>query len=249
METVKYIFQKPDIVDGIGEIFPIKMKHYDEFMNSTNILCLSYDHFNVDEIKKDFGLAEVTLFELIILAASQSADSEESFFNLANIFSFATRKNIKFIDEDVSFVTDDGMYINKFNYEKVREIIMKQNLLFTPKVYKNKKLQEWANKVIQARAKNGIDSTIEDMISTIAVISCKDYETLEEYSIYQVKQEFNRVIKVEAYRSALAYKVAGAEKVDLEHYVENIDMFKNPYDDLFKEKSKLKNFNAVSQGG
>ena len=249
METVKYIFQKPDIIEGIGEIYPIKMKHYDEFMDSSNILCLSYDHFNVEEIKKDFGLEDVSLLELVILAASQSADGEESFFNLANIFSFATRKEIKFIDKDVSFVTDDGMCINKFNYDKVREVIMRQNLLFTPKVYKNKKLQEWANKVIQARAKNGIDSTIEDMISTIAVISCKDYERLEEYSIYQVKQEFNRAMKVEAYRSALAYKLAGAEKVELEHYAENIDMFKNPFDDLFKDKSKFKNFNSVLQGG
>lgn len=239
-DTVKYIFGLPENVEGIGDIYPIQMKHYDDFMNSANIICLSYEHFNVEEIKNQFGVEEIKLMDLILLAASQSLQEHLSFLNLVKVFSYILRKDVFFNKGKGTFETDDGKKIDRDNYEKLREVIMNQNILFSPKIYKNKKLQEWAEKVLKARAKNALDSTIEDMISTIAVISSKDYKTLEDYTIYQIRQEFNRIMKIEAYRNAISFRIAGDDKAKIEHYAEKMDMFKNPYDDVFKEKNSMK---------
>jgi hypothetical protein len=248
-DSVKYIFGLPEFIEGIGKIYPIQMKYYDDFMNAANIICLSYDHFNLVEIKKAYKTEDIKLFDLLILTASQSEDGELAFLNLSKIFSYVLRKEVFFSENLICFITNDGESINRFNYDQFREVVMNQNLLFTPKVYKNKKIQEWAEKVLKTRAKNSLDSTIEDMISTIAVISGKDYDTLANYSIYQIRQEFNRIMKIESYRNAIAFRCAGDDKTKIEHFAEIIDMFKNPYDDIFKEKNTMKNINSALGGG
>jgi hypothetical protein len=248
-DTVRYIFGFSEFVEGVGKIYPVQMKNYDDFMNTANIICLSYDHFDVEAIKKEFNKEDVKLFDLIILLASQSEYFQWAFLNLPRIFSYILRKSVNFNEENIAFETDDGFFVNRDNYEEIREVIMRQNLLYTPKVYKNKKLQVWAEKVLKARAKNSLDTSIEDMISTIAVISSKHYKALERYSIYQIRQEFNRIMKIESYRNAIAFRCAGDDKTKIEHYAETMDMFKNPYDDLFKEKSTMTNINAAVKGG
>jgi hypothetical protein len=247
-ETVKYIFGLPEFVEGIGEIYPVQMIHYDEFMNSANIICLSYEHFNVEEIKKSYQVDDLKLFDLVVLATCQSEFGQLAFDNLIKTFSIILRKNVSFNSDIVSFITEDGCMINRDNYEEFRKIVMKQNLLFTPKVYKNKITQEWAEKVLKARAKNSLDCTIEDMISTIAVISSKHYTELSTYTIYQIRQEFNRIMKIESYRSSIAFRCAGDDKIPIEPYAEKIDMFKNPYDDVFKDKNSFSNINAALKG-
>lgn len=250
METVKHIFRKPGYIDGIGLIHPIQMKHYDEFMNAANILCLNYEHFNVDEIKKELKKDDIKLLDLVILSATQN-QGYLGIYNLTKTFKLILKEDVRFNETTNSFLINEKNAITRDNYDHFREIVMTQNLLFAPKVYKNKKLQEWAEKVIKARAKSAIPSDIESQISTAALLTNRNFDEIEEWSIYQFNMQFNRALKLESYKTAVQYMLAGSQDVNLEHFAEIINLFKNPYDDIFKDKNsgKLKNLNSAIKGG
>lgn len=126
---------------------------------------------------------------------------------------------------------------------------MKQNLLHEPKVFKNKLVQEWAEKTLKARQKNGVKYGIEDVITTVKNYSGITYQEVMEQTIYQVYADFQRINKLKDYDVAVSFKCAGAEKIKIPYFAEELNMFKNPYDDLFVDKSKLKNTNQVFKGG
>lgn len=251
MDTVKYILGMPECVDGIGEVFPVELQYYDDFMNVANILCISYDHFfdlMNDEQQKQ-AVADIfktdkdnlKLFDLIKFISFQTDEGISIFKNLENVFSIVLRQTVKLDTTSLNFTIEDSGQIDRNNYDDLRKIIMKQNLLFEPKVYKNKITREWAEKALKTRAKNSIDSTIEDMITTIAAMNDKTYKQLRTYTIYQLKAEFNRTMKIKTYEAYLAYRCAGAEDIPNDHFADNIDMFINPTDihSLFTDKSKL----------
>ena len=250
MDTVKHIFGKPDYVDGIGLIYPVQMKNYDDFMSVANILCLSYEHFNVDEIKKELHKENIRLLDLVILSATQN-QGYLGIYNLTRVLKLVLKEDVRFNQVENTFHMKDGNKISRDNYDQFREIVMTQNLLFTPKVYKNKKLQEWADKVIKARAKSAISADIESQISTVALLANKDFKEIEEWSIYQFNMQYNRIHKFETYKTTIQQILAGAKDVNPEHFAEIINLFKNPYDDIFKDKNsgKLKKLNSAIKGG
>lgn len=228
MEATKYIFGKPDYIESIGNVYPVKLKDYDEFIDLSVYLYFNKQHF--PDLVQDFSL-----FELLI-----NGLSEEGIIDvLKRLFQIVLKQDVSFIDNyyEFYFQLENGNKINKDNYDELRKVVMKQNLMFEQKVYKSKLVQEWANKSLKEKVKKGIKIEFEDMITTVSVFTGKHYWDLAEYTIYQLKADFNRITKFKNYDSSVAMKCAGAD-VPLEHFAEYVDMFKNPYDSAFVDKEK-----------
>jgi hypothetical protein len=230
--SLDYISGKSKHLDGIGGIFPIKIKEYDEFDKCSSVLYYAKQHFQIEE--------DYPLLTLLI-----SLRDEKLIKDLEKLFSLVTQREVFFISTEniYGFVIDEEHMINADNYDEVRKVIMKQNLMFEQKVYKNKLTQQWAEEVLKARKKNSVEVGIEDMLTTIHVVSGVSYHSLMDYTIYQLQASFNRISKIKGYDTNIAFKCAGADQVNLDYFAEKIDMFKNPYDDIFKSKDKLKNIN------
>jgi hypothetical protein len=84
---------------------------------------------------------------------------------------------------------------------------------------------------------------MEEMLSTVSVFTGKHYWDLKDYTIYQLRSDFNRICKIEEYRTqsmVFANPYADLSKFKMDHFAEKIDMYKNPYDDVFKDKSTMK---------
>lgn len=249
MSKTQDILGKPTNIEFIGDIYPVLIKDYDEFMKVANALTYSYDHFDLVELAKIIGVAkeELKLLDLITIISTQTNTYEQTFNSLASVFSFALRKQINYLDgaNGVLFHSEDhSTNIDRYNYDEIRQVVMRQNLIFTPKVFKNKLAQEWAEKVLKARAKSSSNITLEDILTTVSVMDGKHYWDLENYTYYQVKADFDRICKIKNYDSMsilLANPYAG--KLDIEHFAESMDMHKNPYDDVFKSKNKLQGLN------
>lgn len=235
MESVKYILGLPEYIEGIGDIFPIRLIDYDAFAACAEPLYISKLHF--ETTVENFYLLDALVYKL----------QEQGYIQkLEKLFSLVLKKEVYFVMTEqnrYAFVIDEEHFIGGHNYESLRAIIMKQNILFEPKVYKDPLVQKWANKVLEARAKNNIKMELEDMISTIAAYSGKHYWDLKEYTIYQLKYEFYRIAKLKSYDSNVAFRCVGAE-VPLDYFAENIDIFKSPYDDIFVDDGKM-NINKV----
>ena len=114
--------------------------------------------------------------------------------------------------------------------------------MFEQKIYKNKIVQEWAMQVIESKMKDRAKIGMEEMITTVSIFTGKHYWDLEKYSIYQIYSEFYRIRKSKAYDFSMMAACQGA-KVDNIDFAEDLDIYKNPYDDLFVSNDKLNKFN------
>jgi hypothetical protein len=230
MDNLNYIFGRPKHVHGIGNVHPIKLNDYDEFIDCSMVLYYSKNNFPEE-------FQEHNLLDLLV-----GLKDEKIIEDLEKVLTMVLKQDVRFSvinNNDYGFVIDETHNINRNNYDTVRQVIMQQNLMFEQKVYKDKLVQEWANKVIQARAKSSIKMEFEDMVSTVSVFTGKHYWDLAEYTIYQLKSDFNRISKFKDYDASVLFRTASSD-VKINHFAEDIDLFKNPYDDLFKSKDKLK---------
>jgi hypothetical protein len=239
---LNHILAKPQLVEDAGYIYPIRLKDWDEFEDNCNPLLITKKHFQIEE--------DIPLLDLLIFGIND----EQIIGNLETIFKLVLRvEQVSFIydDERYCFIANENSIIHSQNYEEVRRIILEQNLLFEPKVYKDPLMQKWAEKVLEARRKNAPNITLEDKVSTIAAFNGKHYWDLQEYTIYQIEMEFARICAIKHYDQEshlFGRDYVNPADIKINHFAEKIDMFKNPYDDLFKSKDKLKNINKAMKG-
>ncbi|MFW6002689.1 MAG: hypothetical protein ACOCQD_05050 [archaeon] len=231
--SVSKLLGHPDFVEGVGNIYPVKLKDYDKFNANSDILYIS---------KNNFEEVDLPLLFLILKGLESSGVSKDIVVQkMITILQIVLRKeDIQYFEQNsvMGFIIDEKNCIHYDNYDKVREIIMNQNLLFEPKVFKNKMVQEWAEKVLLAKTKNSANITFEDMIDTIHIYTGMPYSELEEETIYQIRRDFDRVCKIKKYETEVLYQTVDEKHRDVEHFAEQI-VFKNPYDDLFVKKDKL----------
>ncbi len=247
------IFAKKVFVEGIGNIYPIKIKDYDEFFECADILYIS---------KKMFEDIELSLFDIIFAYLLKNENEEErltfkeiemKFNNLLYYTLNTNRVDFLYQEDGITiqyYIIDKDKdekeivyQLNKNNYDVFREVVMRQNLMFEPKIFKNPLVQKWADKIIKTRAKNSIDITMEDKIDTVHVFTGITYSELEKETIYQIEKDFQRVMKLKGYDTDVNFVCAGDEKRNITHFAEKIDINKSPYDDLFVDKSKLNKLN------
>lgn len=241
MSDLKYIFAQPDYIEGIGNIYPIQLKDYKEFQKCSSILYISKNHF---------GETDTPLLALIFLSMEHLGyNNDDLVLLLEKLFSLVLRQPISLFSNDKNFwfqteSEEENTKINFYNYDELRSVIMKQNLMFEQKVYKNPKVQEWANKVLEARSKNSSGITLEDIISTVSVYKGVSYEDLKYYSLYQLYTDFHRIRKMKKYDADIIFRSV-SDKVTVEDFAEQVNLFKNPYDDLFVSKDKLSKLNKA----
>ncbi|TBL76391.1 hypothetical protein EYB31_19765 [Paenibacillus thalictri] len=238
MQSLKFIFARPEWVAGAGDVYPIKLKDYDSFLECNQILYFSKAHFG--EHFQSFALLDLLMYAI---------PDDELAVTMVKLLSLVFRKEVIFQSQENEyyFRIDEKGRVDHSNYEQVRMVIMQQNLMFEQKIFKNKLAQEWAGKVLEAKSKGGVKITLEDMITTVSALTGKTYEQLAEQSIYQLSADFKRIVKDKDYHTNIAQICAGASGVTIRHFAEQIDMFENPYDSLFVDKNKLTNLNKALQ--
>ena len=238
--TLKHIFGKPIQIEKVGDLYPVKVFDYETFEMNASILGLGKKHCIIDDEEN------TNLLDLIVGA---SKNEPSMIMQLENLFTLVCRKTFKFKKKNnfYAFISlNDDSYIGNDNYDIVRDTIMKQNLVFEPKVYESTLVQEWANKVKKARAKKGEKITVEDMISTVSTYKGLKHEEILDMTIYQLYSDFQRIQKLKDFDMIILFRSQGAD-IEPGHYAGYINMFRNPDDDIFVDKTKLKNINKAIQ--
>lgn len=233
--SLKYIFAQPEFIEGIGDVYPIKLKDYDKFQECSGILYISKNNFkNCDD---------VPLLDLIFVCAEQLGFTpQELILSFEKLFSLVLRKEVKFV-EFKSYFDIEGKYkIDALNYEILRTVVMNQNIMIEPKVYKTEIMNKWAQKALIAKQKNAPKITMEDMITTIKNYNGFTYEQILEQTIYQINSDFYRIRKMMNHDIGVQYKCSqnyDPSSVTVEDFAESLDLYHSPYDDLFVDKDKL----------
>src|SRR5665647_2501033 len=210
--SLQHIFAQPDLIEGTDKnnpivIHPIQLKDYDKFQECSKLLYLSKKHFEENSYP---------LLALVFMSHQQFEMAQEELIeNLCLLFSLVTQKEVNFISgENVEgFLIDNINLISVDNYDDVRALIMRQNLMFDQKIFKDPLVQEWANKVIMSRQKNSANITMEDMITTVKNDDGLTYEQVKNQTVYQLYADFYRIGKFMQFQQSSLFATVSTEKI------------------------------------
>ena len=229
------IFGRPGKIEEEFEsnpllIYPVRLADYDRF---TELSAFLY----VDEEVLPENNLDFTLLKVVVLGHDAfKVTFEDMLKNMADLFSIVTRQPVgfKFENDNIIFFTGEGGLISEYNYGSVRKIITEQNLMFSPKQYKDPEVAEWANRILKNRQKKS-KIKMEDIISTVSLCFKMTYEEIEKLTLYQLYANFYRACKLLDYETSVILASAGASDITMQHFAENIDVADeaNPYKDLF----------------
>lgn len=232
----------PRECEGVGNVYPVRLFEEDKFYDNYHFLMLGKKHFGIDD---DNDIDNIDLLTILFVHYIKNSKDDESikleFEKMKVIFSIVLREEMNYIISEngiIFFNEKQNRIINKDNYEKVRHIIMKQNLLFEQKVYKDPLVQKWAMKALEAKQK-GNNLTDEAMITTISVLGGKSYDEIKNMTIYQFKAEFYRIMAIKDYDTSVIFATVAGSDGKMPHYTDQTDFDKNPYEGLFKKNNNL----------
>lgn len=248
------LFDLPCPVMNCGDIYPIKIKDQKLFGKYTKYISFSAEHLGLEndsDLLK--GIISLILRDMngdIDIKTHQElvySNLYKIFEELEELFSLVTRKQIKMNKEMTSnYVfasSDNSVVISDYNFNEVRKVILKQNLLHEPKIYKNKITQKWAEKVKKARLRNNPPTPLSEIINIVRNELKIPYSEILKLNILQLYVDYSRVCNTKEFDVITLFKTVSSEpkKLPKVNFNDSVieKLYKNPDDTYFKEGSKL----------
>lgn len=218
-----------DFYVGKGTPMFVFKKTYDNLMSNIDILNTIEKNIienNIKELKKSIKL-EYTI-----------EDVEE-------LFGLILRNNVKYeyveTEDNVEYlfkIEDSNYSINKYNFEDLRKVVMKQNLMYepltSPDELTNMILQQSVEKMINKNKEKG--RSFENIVAMVSLEKgLKDSEVLE-YTYYRIMKDYYMIERKHKNIYNAIFMSQGAKKCKIESFDEDIDMYYNPYDHIFGDE-------------
>lgn len=211
-----------EVVEQINKINKLPYKEKKELINSSEEV---KNMILNEKMYKDLSLQhfESEIIEMIeiVLAKKVLYNSKMNCFDV--------------YDENNELIS----YIDTYNFNEFRKIVMEQNLLFEPLIAPNKKAQKYIDASL--RNDSGQESDIEAIVAFVSTNSFTG--DISNYTYYRLMAEFRSLIKQMNRSDIVSHSAAGATKkngspLDIPNIVSKLEVNKNPYDDVFKEVNK-----------
>lgn len=222
---LKMISNVPIIIDGIS-IYPVFIKQiaefgYKKYNQAIKILCISKQEIE--------SLINEKISPIEFLQMNMIFDPNVKIV-LNKILSLICKANVVYSDKQEGFVIG-GRLLDKNNFNEVIDIIRKINSIENTNDPIENPSNEKAKMILQKRRKarmklmrnNNSDEVLNlcDLVSIVAVGLKLPIYTVTEYSIYQLLDQFKRLMAKENYETSISSLLHGANKNDLElkHWV------------------------------
>lgn len=256
-ERLENILGLPIFVDGVGEIYPVKVKDYTKLMDNITYLMIPKSYFYQIAENKEL-VNEFYLLDLVVQTMQASGTLNDFINNCIEVFKLVTHSEVVYMPSKTrhefgefwilkgNSEEDGKRKIDKYNYDEIRGLILSQNVIHEKKFRKTVAAQKIADRVMAVRQKNSIKITIEDVITTVGVVKGLTYDQILNQTLYQLYADYKRIEKMKEYDKLIQYQCVG-EKIDLKnnYFAGFIDMNVNPWDDVFKRKEDSKMTNLI----
>ena len=240
---IKDYLGKSEIVDGI-ELFPISVLDWEEFSELGNrYLLYGYNFINY-KLKPE---KKMKLFDLIIsIIATEVMEKQDAecmaVQRLERMFELVTKNKATLKTDSRGHwgveIGDIGV-INQHNYDAIREVIMRQNLMFEPLLVEDAYTQKVIDKAVKVRNKSGGDFDFQSML----VYVCNRKQILpsqmKDYTYYQLRCDNEMFQRIDFNDSIHPYRAQGA-KVDSINTDKALETLSNPnsWDKFFVKQDK-----------
>lgn len=208
--TDDVICDRPLFINEIGNLFPIKMKYYKEFLDY-----IKYVTYTKAQLKLP---SDITLMEYLFLIISNSfiekdrmpeiKAREKCVAEFENMFSLVTKNNVVFkgTDNFVFASENNENVITKNNYELFSYVVAKQNVIKEPKIYEDELTAKWMEKARKAKEKNSPDIGMGDIVVNISCATGKSYEDILNQNILQTYADYYMIQHIENHRTLMLFK-------------------------------------------
>ena len=222
--------------------YPIKLTEWDEYSECAYPILTISPTLLTRRLKVD--LKNIPLFDYVVVMCIES----DMIQSLEKMFSMAFREEVygvvitKGESQEVRFVfaSDNDFYIDKNNYEKVREILMAQSFYFDPIVGEDERSQKLIDKAIQKKMNQGNRKV--NLESMVALVRSEGIiQDWSNYTYYELKVDYATILRKEEFRSIHVYRVMGS-KAKIPDFAEILEVHSNPLgeDVLFKKNDRTK---------
>lgn len=242
------LYNEPCLVKECGYIYPVSIRQLKKLNLYSMYLILGKDHLKVDDEKLILPAIISVGFNYYIEQGLFEKDDTKNIIakvisDLEDLFSIISKEKVSIKDiEKLRFSNDTNTFIiSPNNFDKVRQVILKQNLLYEPKIYENEITQKWAEKVKKARRRKSKPISMESMINALRSDLKISYKEISEMNILQFNFDYARMIHVQNYNKATFYGILSSDVPNI-NFVEDLleEIIKNPDDDIFKDSSSIK---------
>lgn len=244
------LFDLPCII-GNAKIYPTKVTDHKTFQKYSKYILYSKKHFNITDDCKDSLLKTIIYCHIKLLQENPSTFNSDLVYqqniivkDIAELLSIVCREKIKFNYDNgkYTFVDKDGLVIiDENNFDTIRKILLKLNMMFEPKIYESEIERKWEEKAMIARNKS--NNKEFDFIDIITIVSCstgKSYKEISEQNVIQLYSDFFRCTNTESSIRTTIFQSVGCELKGT-NFTDSIVglLFRNPYEGIWTDKSSL----------
>ena len=162
---------------------------------------------------------------------------------LEELFSLVLQKQVKFychlenpLDKYYFKVEDNELFVTKDNFNKLKEVVMWQNILFEPPTSPSKIGNDLIRQTIEVEfGKNEDSGNLASICSIVSVNSGVSDEQIKKYSYYRLMYDFASINRQHGNIFTFMLRSQGCNEAIITDLSQAIDLHKNPYDIIFKK--------------
>lgn len=238
------IFNLPRIVKGVGEVYPVLLKDYMNFMQVAWILKYNKKHTYTED--EEISTLEAILFKDFSCSELKDINGNDA----VKYKAYCIKCLIEIVCKDIVEVNfqDKCFYIgktkekcvNEFNYDVFRKIVMEQNLIQEEKFYKSKLVAKKMADAREVRSRKQGNIQFEDIISTIKNFSGVSYKEIYKQSYYQTITDFSRIRNIKEHDLTVLFASQfGTKQVKIVDFSCNLELMKDNSKESIKRVSEV----------
>ncbi len=243
---IKDYLYLPDEVEGVGKVYPVSILEWEEFsLLAQRFLMYSYDMLKY-RFKINDELDMLNFLFITIIQRESESERVAGILDLQRLLSIVLKKETKAYlvtstGKWVVSVGDDEFTIDGETFDRLKPVIMRQNLIFEPLVAENEFGQQVIDDAIQRMSRQGDEVDLESMIAVVSVVKTISPSEFQNYSYYQLRADYEVSQRIENNRIVHLYRTQGGkgEPIGL---TTPLSIHENPYgfDKLFAKVDSQK---------
>lgn len=240
--TDELVMNLPCDIGNNVKIYPISVKDYKKFNNYTKYLVFGKKHLGIG---KEMSLLQGILVMNILQYCGNESLSSEKGIEITNfiigefseLLSLLTKQEIKgkitgngifeFFNQDRSVVIDEK------NFDILRLVTLKMNMLREPKIYEREIDKKWEEKALLAKRKNMKDIELGEILTIVRNVTHEKYEDLIEMNTFQLYCDYFRIQHVINHEDTRLYATV-SDKIKPSDFIDSIVevLYRDPTKDL-----------------
>lgn len=212
-------------------IYPIKMKDCNNFYEY--VTCLTIDKNKIQDIQ----ILRMSYLRFLFFIGLYARDDNDDNFQyliekLEKLLNLVFRNNVNFyFEEEKIFILVDDIKLNEVHFDKIRKIILKQNLIPINEDNLDPEIERALKEAEEFLSARNNSPTLEETIVSYHIATGIPYREIKNLTIYQFKKGIERLDLMKTWEVYTYPALKSGESEKIKHWLSHIPE-KSIYDGL-----------------